>query len=483
MNEKSIFWFRNDLRISDNPALEKASENGDVFAIYIWDDIAPKNHKMGRASKVWLYHSLNSLNQNLNENLNIYIGDPLKIISAIISRNKIKKIFWNRRYEPWYIQYDQNLKKELQNMGIECKTFNASLLWEPWEIKKNDSTYYKVFTPFLKGCLKADKPRKPQIIEKINYIKDIENKKTIASLNLLSSKKWETEIVKNWGIGEAAAKKKLKYFLKEKIKGYKQDRDFPARKNNSMLSPNLRFGEISPNQIWYSVCENFPEDNKDKLHFLSELVWREFSYYLLYHFPQLPEKNFQKSFDDFQWQNKIEYLKSWQQGKTGYPIIDAGMRELWQTGYMHNRVRMITASFLTKNLLINWQYGRSWFWDCLLDADLANNSASWQWVAGSGVDAAPYFRIFNPILQAQKFDPEGIYIRKFLPELKLLPDKYIFKPWEADEATLQKAKIKLGKDYPSPILDLKSSREKALILYKKLKNKETKIYEQAEDYF
>ena len=291
----------------------------------------------------------------------------------------------------------------------------------------------------------------------------IEKKYDIEDLGLLPLENWYKKLDNHWEIGEVAAKNKMHNFINTGLNGYKDQRNYPFKKNVSRLSPHLHFGEISPNQIWYEVVENIP--NKDVDHFLSELGWREFSNYLLFHFPNLNEINFQRKFDDFPWKFNNELFSAWTKGETGYPIVDAGMRELWQTGYIHNRVRMIVASFLVKNLLIHWHYGRDWFWDCLVDADLANNSASWQWVAGSGADAAPYFRIFNPVIQGEKFDINGEYTRRFVPELSLLPNNYLFKPWEASKEILNRSSVELGKTYPFPIVDLRETREIALNSY------------------
>lgn len=476
MSEKAIFWFRQDLRLSDNPALSKACTSKNVLPIYVFDDNIPKKYQMGAASKVWLHHSLQELDKSLENKLNIYKGNPQEIILKLIKEYNVDLVCWNRCYEPNRISDDKKLKSEIKNLGIECQSFNGSLLWEPWEVLKNDNTPYKVFTPFYKnGCLKSDKPRK--VIKKPildNILKDKNNKITINDLKLLPSKKengWEESIISEWNVGEASAYNKFKYFLGNKINEYKKGRDFPSFNLISRLSPHLHFGEISPHQIWHAVQNKLDEniiDTNNSENFLSEIGWREFSYYLLFHFNKLPSKNFQEKFDNFPWGNNKSFLKAWQKGQTGYPIVDAGMRELWQTGFMHNRVRMIVASFLIKNLLVDWRLGAEWFWDCLFDADLASNSASWQWVAGSGADAAPYFRIFNPILQGEKFDKTGEYTRKYVPELKNLPDKYLFNPFDAPDEVLKKANIKLGKDYPMPIIDLKKSRDFALEAYKNI---------------
>jgi deoxyribodipyrimidine photo-lyase len=295
--------------------------------------------------------------------------------------------------------------------------------------------------------------------------------KALDELKLLPKEQWDTGFKEHWQPGEKGAKNALNAFLSQGIHDYKDGRDRPALKAISRLSPHLHFGDISPRQVIDAL--KTMEDNDNVEHFKREIRWREFSYYLLYHFPGLPTQNLKTNFDQFPWGNNAEFIKRWQQGQTGYPMVDAGMRELWQTGYMHNRVRMITASFLIKNLLVDWRVGAQWFWDCLVDADLASNSASWQWVAGCGTDASPYFRIFNPITQGEKFDPKGEYTRHFVPELKDLPDKYLYRPWEAPEAVLKAAKVSLGTNYPNPIIDVKTSRLKALDAYQMTKGSVT----------
>jgi deoxyribodipyrimidine photo-lyase len=460
----TIFWFRQDLRITDNPGLFAASSNGGVLPIYILDD-KDNPFKMGEASRWWLHNSLIELNKCLRFSMNVYTGKSQEILIDLVKRHNVSAVYWNRCYEPWRIKNDTDIKTALKELGVECKSFNGSLLWEPWEVLKKDGTPYKVFTSFYNnGCQQANKPRQPlPKIQNVNFMKDQHNQTTIEDLNLLPNIPWHKTMEKSWKIGEEAAHSKLLEFLNVRLSGYKENRV-------SKLSPHLHFGEISPNQIWHSV-KSFGFSHgliSDLEHFLSEIAWREFSHYLLYHFPDLAYKNFQTKFDKFPWQKNQDYLKAWQMGKTGYPIIDAGMRELWQTGYMHNRVRMIVGSFLVKNLLLHWHHGRDWFWNCLVDADLANNSSSWQWIAGSGADAAPYFRIFNPVTQGEKFDPEGTYTRKFVPELDKMPNEYLFKPWQAPERILKKCKIIIGEDYPNPIVNLEESRKAALSAYKSL---------------
>lgn len=465
--KKSIFWYRNDLRIEDNPGLLAAVKEGSVMAIFILDqDI------IGQSSCWWLHHSLGALNDSLHNNLNFYQGDSKKIILELIQNYQIDNVFWNRCYDKASIKKDTIIKSSLIEMGVNAQSFNGSLLWEPHTILKPDKNYYKIFTYYYRnGCLSKEEP----VVDfcKVNLshlIKDPTNKTTLEDLKLLLNKKWADKFNQYWHQGEKAAIKKLQHFLDFKLLDYKEKRNYPSLDFTSKLSVHLHFGEISPNQIWYNAKKKFANvsESEDLKCFLSELAWREFSYYLLYHYPYIADCNFQSKFDGFPWKNNLNLLQLWQKGLTGIPIVDAGMRELWQTGYMHNRIRMIVGSFLVKNLLIDWRYGKKWFEDCLLDADLASNSVSWQWIAGTGTDAAPYYRIFNPILQGEKFDKEGFYTKQYVPELAKLPNKYLFKPWEAPELILKEAGIKLGTNYPHPIVNLKESSKKALQLYQNL---------------
>jgi deoxyribodipyrimidine photo-lyase len=466
----TIHWFRQDLRLSDNPALFDAATKGLVLPVYILDDVNSDIYKMGAASRCWLHQSLIALNSSLNGQLLVFSGDPKIILSELIDKYNVTTVNWNRCYEPWRIVRDTQIKQDLLGKGIAVNTFNGSLLWEPWEVLKSDKTPYRVFTPFYhNGCLKAIAPRLP--LDKPNqkqfFFNDQQtNQSAIDKLELLPDKSWSSEIISNWSIGELAVQQQLVDFMAEGISDYKEGRDFPAKNAVSRLSTYLHFGELSPNQVWYASYAQFAENNFEA--FRRQMAWREFSYSLLYYNPSIPQVNLQRKFDNFPWVSDSKLLIQWQKGQTGIPIVDAGMRELWQTGYMHNRVRMIVASFLVKNLLIDWRDGERWFWDCLIDADLANNSASWQWVAGTGADAAPYYRIFNPVTQGQKFDPDGHYTRRYVPELALLANKYLFNPWEAPEEILTAANVCLGIDYPHPLVDLKSSRARALELFKLL---------------
>ena len=462
----NVMWFRQDLRLADNPALTNALEDGKTLPIFIFDDFNSKEHVNGAASKWWLHHSLSKLNKSLKNKLCFFIGNPIDILDEIHKQFEISNIFWSRCYEPWRIKRDKKIKKHFNDQNVNVNTFNGSLLWEPWNIAKKDGTPYKVFTPYYrKGCLNSEKPRMPLPIPDLSNLTSIDDHNLkIEDLDLMPKQNWHKKMTSLWSPGEEGALSKIDEFIINGLNDYKEGRNFPFKKNVSQLSPHLHFGEVSPNQVWYraKTKEGKLGIKKDLDHFLSELGWREFSFNLLYHFPFLPKENLQKKFDNFPWDNDKDKLKKWQKGLTGYPIVDAGMQELWQTGYMHNRLRMVVGSFLVKNLLLHWHHGERWFWDCLIDADLASNSAGWQWIAGSGADAAPYFRIFNPITQGQKFDPDGKYTRKYLPVLNDMPDKFLFNPWEAPEDVLRSAGVKLGENYPLPIVEIGSSRQKAL---------------------
>ena len=477
INTLNIVWFRQDLRLEDNPALSKAAENNArILPIYILDDENAESWSMGEASRWWLHKSLESLNKSLDENLHFFIGKADEIIPDLIEKTNATGVYWNRCYEPWRINRDKKIKTALLNNNITVRSFNGSLLFEPPNIKKQDDTPYKVFTPFYKkGCLENGPLPRDLLVcpSKLIFEKNIESKK-LSELKLLPSINWYHNIQNTWSPGEKGAQHRLNNFLKTGIKNYKIGRNRPDKEFISRLSPHLHFGELSPHQAWFSVKElRQSSETKESIeHFLSELGWREFSNNLLYYWQNLPEINLQKKFDRFPWLDNPKSLECWQRGMTGYPIVDAGMRQLWKTGYMHNRVRMVTGSFLVKNLMLDWRHGERWFWDTLLDADLANNSASWQWIAGCGADAAPYFRIFNPIIQGEKFDPNGDYVREYIPELSTIPTKFIHKPWEAPEEILMVAGITLDKDYPLPIVDLKSSRDRALLAFKSLAEKD-----------
>ena len=477
MTQPILFWFRQDLRLSDQPALHAAAAKGPVACVYILDDTLA--WPMGAASRWWLHHSLLSLQADLNK-----LGVPLilrrgaakTILPKLVAEIGAQAVYWNRCYEPAAMARDTGIKATLKEIGIEAESFNGSLLFEPWEIKNGSGTHFKVFTPFSKSCLTRTAPPLPL---------DKPKKITGAAITIPSDElndwklhptkpDWSKPMKSEWAIGETGAQKQLKAFLNDGLFNYASGRDRPDEDNTSRLSPHLHFGEISPRQAFYAA-RHVAETNttagvtKQVDKFISEILWREFSYHLLFVHHDLPDAPLNKAYLNFPWQEDEQLLKAWQKGQTGIPIVDAGMRQLWQTGWMHNRVRMVVASLLIKNMLQPWQHGAAWFWDTLVDADLASNSASWQWVAGSGADASPYYRIFNPVLQGLKFDPKGDYVRKFVPELGILPAELIHAPWEASALDLSDAGVILGKTYPQPVVDLKVSRNRALEAHKRIK--------------
>lgn len=471
-----ILWFRQDLRRTDNPALTAAADSGNpVLPVYILDDGSAGKWRTGSAGRWWLHQSLASLNRSLGGHLRCFRGDAAETLTRLAEELNATGIYWNRCYEPWRIDRDRRIKARLKKNGYLVQSFDGSYLFEPRSVTKADGSPYKVFTPFFrKGCLgAAPPPRFPLDAPDLTEFYEPPLGLELDRLELVPSIRWYDSIAETWKPGETGALARLERFLDEGIRNYREDRNRPDLDKVSRLSPHLHFGEISPHQVWHAanalrVCGGLERDID---HFLSELGWREFSNYLLYHWPTLPQDNLQEKFDHFPWRDDPVSLKSWQRGRTGYPIVDAGMRELWETGYMHNRVRMIVGSFLVKNLLLHWHLGEAWFWDTLVDADLANNSASWQWIAGCGADAAPYFRIFNPVTQGQKFDPDGNYVRRFVPEIARLPNKFLHNPWQAPGDALARAGIKLGTDYPYPMVDLKASRERALDAFRSIRRK------------
>jgi deoxyribodipyrimidine photo-lyase len=459
---KIIVWFRQDLRVLDNPALFHAAQAGHVIPLYIWDKESDNPWPLGGASRWWLASSLQSMRAS-GVPLVIRCGHFQDILEALIHETGAEDIYWNRVYEPWAVARDTRLEAEL---SCQVKTFNASLLFDPHAITNKQGGYFRVFTPFWKSCLNLPDPRSPLPKPQVQYVKILPQSLDVEDLGLISkANPWWKKFDLLWQPGEEGAVHALNTFLKEALSTYKPDRDFPRRKGTSRLSPHLHFGEISPQMIWCGVKSICPQPTPSREHFLSELGWREFSHYLLMHFPDLPTHAFQEKFQRIPWRQDHQLFEAWKRGKTGFPFIDAGMRELWNTGYMHNRLRMVTASFLVKHGLVSWVWGESWFWDTLLDADLANNAAGWQWVAGTGADAAPYFRIFNPITQSERFEA-GSYIRHHVPELANFPDRFIHAPWRAPADIQEQADCMVGRDYPEPILDLDLGRKRALAAYK-----------------
>ncbi|MCB9799349.1 MAG: deoxyribodipyrimidine photo-lyase [Candidatus Omnitrophica bacterium] len=466
---RAIVWFRQDLRLEDNPALIAACKDAEaVIPIYIRPIEKKSAWPLGGASKWWLHHSLKSLDSDLRKvgsKLIVRQGDCLETLLSIIEETGARRICWNRRYEPKSIEYDKKIKARLLELGYQVESFNGHLLYEPWEIKNKQGDPYQVYTAFWNQIHSMKEPSKPlnapkQIPTPDKWPQSLQ----IDKLQLEPRIKWDTGLHAQWIPGAAEGRKKLKTFAREDVEHYASERDRPDHRGTSELSPYLCFGEISARMVWHAL-QGVPKSTD----YRRQIVWRDFAYHLLYYFPQTPNKNLKKKFDAFPWQPDKTLLKAWRKGCTGYPVVDAGMRQLWGTGWMHNRVRMITASLLVKHFLIPWQKGAEWFWDTLVDADLANNTMGWQWVAGCGADAAPYFRIFNPVLQGERYDPAGDYVRRWVPELAGLPSKWIHKPWQAPDEILSKAGVKLDQNYPRPVVDHESGRRRALMAYEKIK--------------
>ena len=477
MARQAVVWFRDDLRVSDNPALSYAMDNADaVVALYVLDDSGGSGRPLGAASRWWLSRSLQNFSvalEKLGVSLILRKAKPQEVFTDIVDQLNPDLVCWNRRYSSDQIETDRHIADYLKKAGIHKASFNGNLLHEPWELAPQISPFYKVFTPFWKA-LKAKGHHSPPLG---NPLCKKEQRCTFASDKLADWKlepttpNWAAEFETVWTPGEAGAQDRLYDFLAGKLAGYGNARDYPASDCTSRLSPHLRFGEISPRQIWHAAHNHPAGDDIPHLdleRFLMEIGWREFAYHLLYHLPDISRHNIQAKFNSFAWRDDEATLTAWQRGQTGYPLVDAAMRQLWQTGWMHNRARMIAASFLVKHLRLDWRIGEAWFWDTLVDADPANNPASWQWVAGSGADAAPYFRIFNPVLQGEKFDAHGHYVRSLVPELGGLPNKFIQKPWGANDTQLRQAGISLGHNYPCPIVNHTKARESALAAFRQL---------------
>lgn len=471
----AIVWFRRDLRMDDNPALAAAVEAFDrIIPLYIHDRLPNDPWGEGSASRWWLHHSLNSLDARLKilgSRLVIRSGDPLDQLTEILASSGGQAVFWNRLYTPLEIHRDSAIKAKLKSKGVQVQTFNSALLKEPWEHLKANGEPYRVFTPFWKAYLAQGYSVSPEdppdhlLPPPEGLVGD-----PLSSLNLLPRIPWDQGIREAWGPGETEAWKLLEKFLDGPASDYATARDHPAIQGTSRLSPHLHFGEISPRRIASEIKRRCAPGDYGVEVFLKELGWREFAYHLLFHFPHTDLKALDERFNHFPWpDHDASVFDRWTRGLTGYPIVDAGMRELWHTGWMHNRVRMIVASFLTKNLLIHWSRGAEWFWDTLVDADLAANSLGWQWTAGCGADAAPYFRIFNPILQGEKFDAYGEYIRRWVPELSRIPAQWIHHPFELSDQELKAYGVVLGRDYPAPIVELKPTRERALAAFAAIK--------------
>jgi deoxyribodipyrimidine photo-lyase len=474
LNNPIIYWYSDDLRVHDLPALNAAAATGrPILACYILDDDSPEHRRLGAASRWWLHHSLDALSRDIEKlggTLYLARGRPEKILGDLVEKTGASHVYCSRSYEPWWLDLKKRVYTELLHLDADLLHFAGSLLWEPEQVMTRAGTPFKVFTPFWNACKAMWEPDQPARLSAVEFCSAKELSCTsLTDLGLISAVDGRADTWSEyWQPGEKAGDDRLREFIDDRLAQYGEGRDFPAANTTSMLSPHLHFGEISPNRIFHTVRQAVLSDPTVELaadKFLNEIGWREFSRHLLFHYPHIPETSFRPAFEAFPWAGSPETLKAWREGQTGYPFVDAGMRELWQTGYMHGRVRMVVASFLCKHLLIDWRVGERWFWETLVDADLANNASGWQWVAGSGADASPYFRIFNPITQGVKFDKKGEYIRRWVPELSALPDRYLSQPWMAPKSTLEESGITLGRHYPLPIVEHKPARESALAAY------------------
>jgi deoxyribodipyrimidine photo-lyase len=462
MIQPVIMWFRQDLRLSDQPALAAAAAAGPVIPLFILDDETPGNWRWGGASRWWLHHSLASLSQHTP--MVFRRGRADQVMEELVSETGASGIYFTRDYAPWSGPLEDRVKSLCDKTGIGCHRYGGFLLHEPESIRNGSGEFFKVYTPFSRSCIAKGEPRPPRKASEVHWHEHVATG-SLAELDLLPAMpNWATGMEAAWQPGEQGAHALLREFIDDNLADYADGRDRPDKPCTSRLSPHLHWGEISPHQVWFATRQAIDASpgrlDRGGEKFLKEVLWREFSYHLLHHVPDFPEKPFRAEFENFPWSDDKAALRRWQNGETGYPIVDAGMRELWETGTMHNRVRMIVASFLIKDLLIPWQQGESWFWDTLVDADIASNSASWQWVAGCGADAAPYFRVFNPVLQGEKFDPDGTYVKRWLPELRAVETRNIHQPWQTPTPPA---------NYPKPMIDHGLARDRALAAFQKIR--------------
>ena len=481
VSECVLLWFRRDLRLADNRALAAALRSGKpVVPVFLWAPEEEGAWRPGPASCWWLHQSLEALDAELRRRgsrLIIRAGSGREALSALAGSMRVQEIFANESVEPVLRMQDEHLAALLAAGGVRLHLHPAALLHEPKAFLSSQGKPYQVFTPFWRSLqhrleIVPELPAPPGMPAPAQWPDTL----PLAALALEPRVDWASGIRAAWTPGEAGAWARVHRFVEEGLPDYPEGRDRPDRSDTSRLSPHLHFGEISPHAVWRTVQAQtalHPEDGRIQAaeSFLRQLAWREFAHHVLAHFPHTPEQPLRGAFAAFAWQQEAGMLRAWQRGRTGYPIVDAGMRELWSTGWMHNRVRMIAASFLTKDLLRPWQEGAAWFWHTLVDADLANNTFGWQWVAGCGADAAPYFRIFNPVLQGEKFDPEGEYVRRWIPELARLPAKWIHRPWESPDAARNAAGVRLGESYPLPVVNHAEARSGALAAYAAIRDR------------
>jgi deoxyribodipyrimidine photo-lyase len=475
----TLVWLRQDLRLEDHPALQAAlRRGGPVVPLFVWSPEEEAEWPPGGASRWWLHQSLTRLGEafaQAGSALVIRRGASLTEITTVAREAGCGAVYWSRRHEPAALDRDEAVQKALRTAGFEAESFDGALLHEPETIRNKSGKPFQVFTPFWRTCLAAPEPAEPRLTPRVLPAPSRRPVSLpLAALDLEPKRNWAGGLRAAWQPGSAGAAAELKRFLEDGLLAYAEGRNRPDLVGTSRLSPHLHFGEISPRQVWHAVrrfaqARSIPETTWRAWQFLAEIGWREFAHHLLRHFPHTPRQPLRPEFARFPWRRQAGWLRAWQQGRTGYPLVDAGMRELWATGWMHNRVRMVVASFLVKHLLISWEEGARWFWDTLVDADLANNTLGWQWTAGCGADAAPYFRIFNPVSQGGKFDPQGAYVRRWVPEIGRLPGAWIHQPWEAPGAVLAEAGVRLGHTYPEPVVSHRIAREVALEAYARMR--------------
>ena len=476
-----IVWFRNDLRLEDNAALALAMQQGvPVIPLYI---PAPEEEfpwAPGGASRWWLYHALHDLDSRLrDQGSRLIVRRPgehqgsLDVLQQVARDAGAEAVFWNRRYEPGIIKRDTAIKKALCAQGLRVESANSSVLFEPYEIQNKAGKPFQVFTPMWRHYQKLEMPVVVKVpLNLLTSPKRWPKADSIESLALLPRASWDKGFEAHWGTpSRKICRSHLRKFIKSGAEVYPGQRDLPAEPGTTQLSPYLHFGQVGPREVWeaFAKAPNYSENFSTGI--MRQLIWREFAHHLLFHFPDTPLKPLRPEYELFPWEPEERFLNAWKRGETGYPIVDAGMRQLWQTGWMHNRVRMIAGSLLVKHLLQPWQDGAQWFWDTLVDADLPNNTMGWQWIGGCGADAAPYFRIFNPITQGEKFDPKGVYVRRYVPELEKLPNGFVHKPWEMGELELKGCGVSLGRDYPEPLIPHAEGRRRALDAFAELKRR------------
>ena len=474
-----IIWFRHDLRLHDNAALALAVRHeAPVIPLYIF---APKEERAwapGGATRWWLHHALRDLDAQLQERKSrLIVRDAkgsqgsLEVLQEVIASTGAEAVYWNRRYEPDIIKRDASIKKALKAQGLHAESANSSVLFEPHEIENKAGKPFQVFTPMWRHYQKLTIP--PVVKVSLTHLrapKKWPKNGKVSSLALLPKIPWDRGFIEHWGTpSRKSCLSGLRQFIKSGAEVYRDKRDLPAEPGTSQLAPYLHFGQVGARELWDAFIKAPNHSENFVAGIMRQLIWREFAHHLIYHFPHTPDHPLRPEYESFPWKPNESFLAAWQRGETGYPIVDAGMRQLWKTGWMHNRVRMIVGSLLVKHLLQPWQDGASWFWDTLVDADLPNNTMGWQWIGGCGADAAPYFRIFNPITQGEKFDTEGTYVKRFLPELEKVPKAFVHKPWEMGDIELRGCGVVLGRDYPVPIISHAEGRQQALDAFAKLK--------------